>query len=174
MSDGAAAITPVVYQQLRRLAGSFLRRRAAGTLQPTALVHEAFLRLARADPERFHDREHFLAVAATAMRQILADHARRRGADKRGGGLRPVTLDGTALGAIAAIDAAALDVLQVDALITRLAALSPRQARLVELVVFGGLTNEEAARALGVSLSSVEKEWRRARAWMQHQLQEAG
>ncbi|MSP61769.1 MAG: RNA polymerase subunit sigma-70 [Myxococcales bacterium] len=137
----AAKLLPLVYAQLRKIAGSYFRgRNAAHTLQPTALVHEAFLRLVRQDPESIHDRDHFIAVAATAMRQILTDHA--------------------------------VDVLAIDAVLTRLAVLSPRQARIVELQFFGGLTVEEVARAMEVSKSLVEKEWRRARAWIQVALEE--
>jgi RNA polymerase sigma-70 factor (ECF subfamily) len=160
---------PIVYAHLRKLAGSYFRgRNSLQTLQPTALVHEVFLRLQREQPGKWKDRDHFIAVAATAMRQILVDHARKRHALKRGGGAR-VTLDTDVLGPQAG-EARAVDVLAVAAALEQLAELSPRQARIVELQFFGGLTVEEVGRVLGVSTSLVEKEWRRARAWMQRAL----
>lgn len=169
--EDASAITPLVYATLRKLAGSYLRGRQSATLQPTALVHEAFLRLVRQDPEMFRDREHFIAVAATAMRQIVIDYARRRTTAKRGGAASTITLDGAILDD--GVAGAAVDVLAVDAALTRLTALSPRQARVVELIFYGGLTTAETAHAIGVSLSLVEKEWRRARAWFHRELAEA-
>lgn len=164
----------VVYQELRRIAGAYFKAQHPGTtLQPTALVHEVYLRLFDRDPERYRDRRHFIAVAALAMRQILTDQARRRAAQKRGGTAQRITLDSAALSQVrsaADADAAVLDVLAVDDALVRLAALSPRQARIVELQFFGGLTAEETATSLDISLSLVEKEWRRARAWMQREL----
>ena len=163
-------LMPLVYGELRRIAASYLRSERGGhTLQPTALVHEAYLRLAREAGEKIRDRDHFIAVAATAMRQILTDHARRRHAQKRGGAAVRVTLDGALLGDGAG-EAAAVDVLSINAALTKLAELSPRQARIVELQFFGGLTVDEVARVLDVSKSLVEKEWRRARAWIQQQM----
>lgn len=164
---GAAALFPVVYDQLRRLAQGYLRQ-APHTLQPTALVHEVYLRVSR-ESAAPTDRSHFVAVAATAMRQILTDHARRKYARKRGGGAARVTLDGSAL-ADGHGEGRAVDVLAVNDALERLAALSERQARIVELQFFGGLTVDEVAQVLEVSKSLVEKEWRRARAWIQSQL----
>src|SRR5581483_9330599 len=130
-------------------------QRSAHTLQPTALVHEAFLRLCQ-HPVAFADRAHFIAVAATAMRQILIDHARRAGAKKRTGGLHRVTLDSAPLASRSA--PSPIDVLALDEALTRLAALSARQARIMELQLFGGMSVVEVAQALGVSKSLVEKE----------------
>jgi RNA polymerase sigma-70 factor (ECF subfamily) len=158
--------TPTVYAQLRKIAGSYLRGRDQHTLQPTALVHEAFLRLR--DEEQLVDRDHFLAVAATAMRQILIDHARKRLAQKRGGGDARVTLDSRVLDPKGGD--AAVEVLAVDDALGKLARLSARQARIVELQFFGGMTVEETARVMEISVSLVEKEWRRARAWMNREL----
>jgi RNA polymerase sigma factor (TIGR02999 family) len=155
---------PAVYAELRALAASYFRGRGAHTLQPTALVHEAFLRLEKhAGP--IADRAHFFAIAATAMRQILTDHARRRKALKRGGAARErVTLSN-----LAALESP-VDLVVLDDLLARLAALDGRQARLVELRFFAGLTEEEAAEILGVSLRTVQKEWRKARAWLYAEL----
>jgi RNA polymerase sigma factor (TIGR02999 family) len=160
-------LLPLVYPHLRKLASGYLRGRNQ-SLQPTALVHEAFLRLAGKDAAQFKDRDHFIAVAATAMRQILIDHARRKMAAKRGGGAA-VTLDSSALYGDES-ESKAVDVLAIDRVLARLYELSPRQARIVELQFFGGLTLEETARVMEISLSLVEKEWRRARAWMHREL----
>jgi RNA polymerase sigma factor (TIGR02999 family) len=170
--QAAAVIFPLVYDQLRRVAGSYLRDNASGhTLQPTALVHEAFLRLCQRDTP-FNDRAHFIAVAATAMRQILIDHARRTGAQKRGGGAARVTLQDLPSSGSGEAALSPVDVLALDAALTRLAALSPRQARVIELQFFGGMTVDEVAEAMAVSKSLVEKEWRRARAWIRSELAE--
>jgi RNA polymerase sigma-70 factor, ECF subfamily len=162
--DDAEALFVRVYEELRGLARGYLRG-ASHTLQPTALVHEAFLRMVR-QPHGWQDRNHFVAVAATAMRQILVDHARRRAAAKRGGGQSPVTLtelpDDAGTGPI--------DLLALDEALQRLAAVSPRQARIVELRCFGGLTVDETAEVLGISGSLAEKEWRRVRAWIRREL----
>ena len=165
-------VAGLVYGQLRKLAGAYLRGREGGTLQPTALVHEAYLRLARQDPGMFKDHQHFVAVAATAMRQIPTDHARRRAASKRGGDARRVTMDSGALSRVVA-QAAAVDVLEIDAALTRLSELSPRQARIAELMIYAGLTTDEAAGVLGISQSLAEKEWRRGRAFVRSQLGDA-
>jgi RNA polymerase sigma-70 factor, ECF subfamily len=160
-----------VYAHLRSLAGTYFRGKAAShTLQPTALVHEAFLRLMRRDGG-WEDRNHFIAVAATAMRQILTDHARRRSADKRGGGQAHLSL-GDWLPGDAAVrgDAGAVDALAMDDALKQLALMSPRQVRIVELRCFGGLTVEEAAEVLSLSRATVEREWRLARAWLRSAL----
>jgi RNA polymerase sigma-70 factor, ECF subfamily len=168
----------LVYDQLRRLAGSHFRGKPAShTLQPTALVHEAFMRLMRAEGG-FQDRGHFLAVASVAMRQILTDHARRRNAAKRRAGERVSWDDeesesGAATVAIAdgsSSDQHVVDILALDRALTKLATLRPRQARIVELRYFGGLTVEEVADLLIVSRQTVEKEWRQARAWLRAML----
>jgi RNA polymerase sigma-70 factor (ECF subfamily) len=159
VASDAAEWLPKVYGELRALAASYFRGRDS-TLQPTALVHEAFLRLVKPGAE-IKDRGHFFAVAATAMRQILTDRARRRRAQKRGGPDRErVTLSG-----IPAFESP-IDLVVLDDLLGRLAALDERQARLVELRFFAGLTEDEAAEALGVSLRTVQKDWRKARAWL--------
>jgi RNA polymerase sigma factor (TIGR02999 family) len=161
-ADAQAELVPQVYSELRALAASYLRgQRRDHTLQPTALVHEAFLRLVRADASAWQDRAHFFAVAATAMRQILTDHARRRQAAKRGGAEQVrVTLSGVAAGD------SPIDLIALNDILTKLAALDERQARIVELRFFGGLTEEEVASALGVSLRTVQKDWRSAKAWL--------
>ncbi|GAB4563366.1 MAG: ECF-type sigma factor [Haliangiales bacterium] len=158
-----------VYDKLHALAARhFARANAGATLQPTALVHEVYLRLVRQDPAKYGDREHFLAVAATAMRQIMIDRARRRQAAKRGGDRARVTLrDVAALGDRDAV----VDALGLDDLLTQLSDLSPRQAQVVEMRVFGGMTVAEIARVLETSASTVEREWRQARAWMRVQIE---
>jgi RNA polymerase sigma-70 factor, ECF subfamily len=155
---------PEVYAQLRALASRYLSAGSAPTLQPTALVHEAWLRLASAGGEApaWRDRSHFCAVAARAMRQALVDHLRRSRADKRGGGLERVTLTGV----LGHDPGAGVDVLALEDALAQLQALDARQARIVELRFYGGLSVPEAAECLGVSVSTVEKEWRAARAWL--------
>lgn len=164
----------LVYDQLRQLAGGYLRGDAAShTLQPTALVHEAFLRMMRQSGP-FTDRSHFLAVASVAMRQILTDHARRKSAKKRGGARTQITLDEEAAAGPTDAppgDQGIVDVLALDAALTRLASLKPRQAHIVEMRCFGGLTVEEIAEILGLSRQMIEKDWRRARAWLRHTLE---
>ncbi len=156
-----------VYDHLRALAEKYLRGRAGHTLQATALVHEAFLRMAEHDGgRRFtpESRAHLLAVAATAMRQILVDHARKKGSAKRGGGQLHVSLSGQA------DQGPQVDLVVLNDALTRLARLDPRQARVVELRVFAGLTNDEVAAAIGVSLRTVESDWRKVRAWLAAEL----
>jgi len=165
----AEELVQEVYKKLRALAGSYFRGQPGQhTLQPTALVHEAFLKLAAADPESWNDRSHFLAVAATAMRQILTDHARRRRAEKRGGHRERVTLSG-----IAASDSSDVDLLALEEILGKLAAVDERAARLVELRFFAGMTEDEAATALGVSTRTVQKDWRRVKAWLAVELDKA-
>jgi RNA polymerase sigma factor (TIGR02999 family) len=160
-----AELLPAVYGELRALAASYFRGRAAQTLQPTALVHEAFLRLTRYDAGEVRDRSHFMAVAATAMRQILTDRARRRYAQKRGGAERErVTLSGLAAGE------APVDLVALDDILTRLAALDERQARLVELRFYAGMTEDETAEVMGLSRRTVQNEWRKAKAWLAAEL----
>ncbi len=141
-----------------------------GLLQPTALVHEAWLKLGGSSGLEVRDRAHFLSVAATAMRQILVDHARARGAAKRGGGIRPMDLHSIDL---ASDGATPPEILEVDECLTRLARLDPRQAQVVEMRVFAGMTVEETAEALGVSPRTVELDWRMARAWLLRELSDA-
>jgi RNA polymerase sigma factor (TIGR02999 family) len=162
------ALLPIVYQELRRLAASYLRRERAGqTLQPTALVHEAYLRLLKDKPGRWQNRSHFCAIAAHSMRQILIERARARTAQKRGGVRQRVTLDeGLLAGGVRSIDLIALD----EAL-ERLAALDPDQGRLVELRFFGGLTVEETAEAMQISPATVKRHWTIASAWLARELE---
>lgn len=164
--DGSAAqrLLPLVYEELRALAGSHFRhQRADHTLQPTALVHEAFVRLIKAPDGQWKNRSHFFAVAATAMRQILTDHARRKKADKRGGAGEKIGLD-QALGA--ANDEKDIDIVALDEALTKLATLDARKHRVVELRFFGGLSMEEIAEVLEVSKTTIETDWRGARAWL--------
>jgi RNA polymerase sigma-70 factor, ECF subfamily len=168
-----AELMPRVYDELRRLAASYLRHERPGqTLQPTALVHEAFLRLSHEKHQSWKDRTHFLAIAALSMRQILVQRARARHAQKRGGrDAERITLDESVLPAAGNREpGAAVDVLALDAALEKLAALDPQQARLVELRYFGGLTVEEAADALGISPATVKRHWALARAWLKKEL----
>ncbi len=153
----------VVYPQLRRLAAGYLRgERRDHTLQPTALVNEAYLRLMGGTPVDYSDRVHFLAVAARTMRRVLVDHAKARRALKRGGDRLRVTLSEEKLGATDA----APDVLALDASLERLGERDPRKSRAIELHFFGGLTYDEIAEALGVSAATVSRELRFAKAWL--------
>lgn len=164
---GLDALLPTVYDELRRLAGAHMRReRGEHTLQATALAHEAFLRLADGAQVRWRGRAQFLAVAARAMRQILVDHARRRGSRKRGGGAARVPLSDT----VAAFGRPDLDVLAVHEALEDLAARDPRKARVVELRFFGGMTGREAAEVLGIAESTADDEWAFSRAWLRRRL----
>jgi len=159
---------PVVYEHLRQLAHRQLRREAEGhSLSTTALVHEAYLRLSDQRCAEFKDHGHFLAIAATAMRRILVDHARRRSATKRGGELHRIPLD-SAL-SLAADERAALLVALDDAL-QRLGQLDSRQARVIECRFFGGLTEEETAIALNVGTRTVKRDWAKARSWLYQEI----
>jgi len=160
-------LLPIVYQELRKLAARYLNGERAGhTLQPTALTHEAYLRLAGQRDAAWEGRSHFLCVAARAMRSVLVDHARRRKAQKRGGGQAPISLDTTSIVAgVAAVEFDDLDQALVD-----LSKMSERQAQVVELRYFAGLTIEETAQALGVSPVTVKRDWTMARAWLYREL----
>ncbi len=160
-------LIPLVYDELRRIAVRHMRReRVEHTLQPTALVNEAYVRLVDQTRVDWNGRTHFLAVASQAMRRLLIDHARGRGRDKRGGDLRRVELD-DALEHPATFDG---DVLAVHEALERLAGFDERQAKVVELRYFGGLGVDEVAEALGVSKRTVEAEWTHAKAWLQREL----
>lgn len=168
--DEAAAnrLLPLVYDELRLLAGSYFRNQNSDhTLQPTALVHEAYVRLINSDTAGWNDRAHFFAVAATAMRQILIDHARRKGADKRGGSWKQVSMDHASDRADFGSN---LDLLALDDAMRRLSEKSPRKAQVVELRVFGGLTCDETAAVLGISSKAAEADWYGARAWLRREL----
>jgi RNA polymerase sigma factor (TIGR02999 family) len=172
------ALLPVVYAELRRQARRALRRETAGhTLQPTALVHEAYLRLVDQRPIRWQSRAQFFGVAARCMRQVLVDAARTRRAVKRGRGAHPVTLndaDGVAAAPSAGGEDASVEVLALDSALARLAALDPDQARLVELRYFGGLTLDDTAATLGISAATVSREWTVARRWLRRELARGG
>jgi len=156
-------LMPLVYDELRRLADYYLRReRPDHTLQATALVHEAYLRLVGQTEVRLEDRAHFFGIAANLMRQILINHARDRRRLKRGGTAFKLSLD-EAQGVAAAPP---VDLMALDAALTSLAKLDPQKSRLIELRFFGGLTVEEAAEVLGISSATVKREWRAAKAWL--------
>ncbi|RRA47560.1 sigma-70 family RNA polymerase sigma factor [Acidipila sp. EB88] len=162
--DSAAAqqLFPLVYAELHRLAQHYMRReRRDHTLQPTALINEAFLRLA---PEAidWQDRQHFIAIAATTMRRVLVDHARAHHAQQRGGNLQRVELEDAQV----AIEDRTFEVLAVDQALTRLQEQNPRQARIIELRYFAGLTLEEVAVLLGIAERTVKRDWALARIWL--------
>lgn len=158
---------PLVYDKLHGMAHGRLRRRSPGqTLNTTALVHEAYLKLVDQTRARWNDRNHFLAVASVAMRHILVDYARRRTAGKRGGPERDVTLDDMQPGVIARAD----EILAIDQALGSLAELNERLARLVELRFFGGLSVAETAEVLEVSERTVKRDWRKARAFLYRML----
>jgi RNA polymerase sigma factor (TIGR02999 family) len=162
------SLLPLVYQELRRLAASYIRREKPGqTLQPTALVHEAYLRLMKDRPDRWQNRAHFCAIAAHSMRQILIERARARHAQKRFGGQARVTLEDSLVRG----GEQSIDLLALDEAIDRLAALDADQARIVELRFFGGLTVEETADAMGISPATVKRHWTIARAWLARELE---
>jgi RNA polymerase sigma factor (TIGR02999 family) len=155
-------LVPLVYQELRKRAAAYLRReRPNHTLQPTALVNEAYLRLMGQERVAWINRAQFFGVAAQAMRRILVDHAREREAAKRPGGIR-VTLD-EGMRSVAPIDC---ELLMLDSVLQELAAIDPRQARIVEMRYFGGLSEEEVAAILSLSRATITREWRSARAWL--------
>ncbi|MEM9532628.1 MAG: ECF-type sigma factor [Pseudomonadota bacterium] len=160
------ALWQSVYRELRDIAGrQFARERSNHTLQPTALVGEALERLYRLDRIEWQDRAHFIAMGARIMREILIDHARRRGAGKRDFGQR-VTLTGGAL----ADGGAPLELLDLDEALSALAEFDPQKAKLVELRFFGGLSSEEAAAVLDVSATTAKRQWQAARAWLYRRL----
>ena len=161
-SQGAEQMAPRVYEELRRLASAYMRGERPGqTIQATALVHEAYLRLARAGTP-WHDERHFVGIAARSMRQILVERARARGAQKRWAGLDRVTLSDAL--AVAAHPESMLP--SLDEALKRLEAIDPEQARIVELRYFVGLSVEEAAEALGLSPATLKRRWALARAWL--------
>ena len=156
-------LVDVIHQELRRRAAARLRHERPGhVLQPTALVHEVYLRLIGDHPMSWQNRNHFLAVASEMMRHILVDHARRRKMGKRSGGWTRVTLDEE----IARHDPREVDLLDLDAALSELAGFDARKGQTAELRFFGGLSLEDIARAQGVSRATVERDWRAARAWL--------
>ena len=160
-------LIPIVYAELRSLAARYLRdEHAAATLQPTALVHEAYLRLIAQDMPDWECRSHFFGVAAHLMRQILVDHARRHRSQKRGGGVKPLPLEE----ALAFAPVKSDGVLALDEALTALAAVDVRKSKVIELRFFGGLSVEETARTLNVSVGTVGREQRLAEAWLHREL----
>ena len=169
-SQSLDSMLPQLYDELRRLAANYLQReRPDHTLQPTALVHEVYLRLAGDKPIEWKDRAHFLGIAARVMRRILASSAVTRNAQKRGGGVAKLALDD-------ALDFSTdcnLSLAGVDEALRSLEAIDPRQGRVVELRFFGGLTIEEIGEVLQVSAATVKREWSTAKLWLQHELRTA-
>ncbi len=162
-------LIPLVYKELRRMAHQYMRRERAGnTLQTSALINEAYIRLIDYKKMRWQDRAHFFAVAAQAMRRILVERARSRGRDKRGGAAQRVSLDEAA--DVAAERAA--DIIALDDALTYLSAIAPRKGQIVELRYFGGLNIDETAEVLGVSSPTVQREWRAAKAWLYRAISE--
>lgn len=165
--DALDALLPLVYDELHRQAAAYMRREQPGhTIQATALVHEAYLRLMKEPNTRWQNRAHFCAIAANSMRQILVERARARKRLKRAGDRQRITLSD----AIPAPAAEAVDVELLDAALTRLAGMDPELARLVELRFFGGLSIEETADVLGVSPATVKRSWATARAWLKREM----
>jgi RNA polymerase sigma factor (TIGR02999 family) len=164
--EASERLLPLVYDELKALARARLAHVPPGnTLQPTALVHEAYMRLLGNQGGSWQNRSHFFGIATQAMRRILVDHARRRHAGKRAGGER-ITLDD----ALAAAPEPSVDLVALDEALTKLDALDPRQARVVELRFFGGLDVEQTAETLGISVSTVKRDWTFARAFLQREL----
>jgi len=164
--EALQALIPLVYQELHRIAQHHLRQeRSDHTLQSTALVHEAYLRLMKQGPAEVANRAHFLAVASQLMRQILVDHARGHRAAKRGGGFKLELND-----AMSAQKAQSMDLVALDDALNELAKLDPQQSRIVELRFFGGLSIEETAEIVSISPTTVKREWATARAWLRRQI----
>lgn len=167
-------LMPLVYQELRRLASNYLRRERAGhTLQPTALVNEAYLKLIDQKNARWQNRAQFYGVAAQLMRRILVDHARAHQAGKRGGldQQRLSITSAAEIGAKQVISEPAIDLLALHEALNELAEIDPQQSRIVELKFFGGLSIEETAEVLGVGHATVERDWKMARAWLRRKLE---
>lgn len=166
--DAEARLIPLVYDELRRIAARYMRKeRADHSLQPTALVHEAYLKLRRMNAINWQSRSHFLAVSAHTMRQILVDHARAKNAGKRGAEWDKVGCD---VGELLAATAATVNIVELDEALGRLEAFDQRQARVVEMRFFGGLNEDEIGAELGISERTVKRDWRIARAWLYHEL----
>jgi RNA polymerase sigma factor (TIGR02999 family) len=166
--DVAAQLVPLIYDELRRIAGAQMRReRPSHTLQATAVVNEAYIRLAGDKDIQWQNRAHFFAIAAVTMRRVLLDYARQRHAGRRGGeGARKVDLDANLL----VCDDRLEDVVALDQVLSRLSVMDPDQGRIVELRFFAGLNVEETAEVMGISTSTVKREWRLAKAWLDREL----
>jgi RNA polymerase sigma-70 factor, ECF subfamily len=166
--DAVDALVPIVYSELRKLAGHYLKREREGhTLQPTALVHEAFLKLVEQETQ-WQNRTHFFAMAANLMRRILVDYARGHNAEKRGGAVEKVVLED----AFVFVKEKPAELLALNEALEDLAKIDPRRAKVVELRFFGGLNNDEIAEALGVHSNTVLRDWNLARAWLKTRMQE--
>lgn len=165
--EAASSLIPLVYKELHRLAGAYMRReRIDHTLQPTALVHEAFIKLVQHHSIDWQSRAHFFGIAAQVMRRILVDHARGHLRDKRGGGQRAVPIDEVLVFA----PEQSQELLKLDDALQRLTQLDPRQGKIVELRFFGGLTVEQTADLLGISPKTVKRDWSMAKAWLHGEL----
>jgi RNA polymerase sigma factor (TIGR02999 family) len=169
--DVAGQIVPLIYDELRRIAGAQMRRERPGhTLQATAVVNEAYMRMVGEQQLQWQNRAHFFAIAAITMRRVLLDYARQHHAGRRGGeGARKVDIDAELLVGQDRLE----DVVAVDEVLTRLTALDPEQGRIVELRFFAGLNVEETAEVMGISPSTVKREWRLAKAWLDRELSTA-
>lgn len=166
-SGAADELLPVVYDELRRIAAAAMRReRSDHTLQPTAIVHEAYMRIVGGQPVRWQGRAHFMSVAAGAIRRVLIDHARRTHRAKRGGDRQRVPLDDRSVGTSTPV----VDLIDLHEALERLEAMNPRQSRVVELRFFGGLTNDDVAEVMGLARSTVSDEIAFARAWLAKEL----
>lgn len=163
----AEELFALVYGELRKLAGSYLKRERSGhTLQPTALVHEAYIKLVDITDIQWADRSHFFAVSASIMRNILVDHTRSRHADKRGGGAARIPIDDL----LSLSTKPDIDILELDEALVELAKFDAKQSQIVELRFFGGLTIEDTAAVLGISPATVKREWTIAKAWLYRKL----
>jgi len=172
-SDGnrasADALLTIVYDELRKIAAQYLSKERSGhTLQPTALVHEAYMKLVDISDIKWQDRAHFFAVSANVMRHILVDHARAKRAAKRGGSAQRIEFDD----AVSLSNEPNVDLLAIDESLKELAKFDEQQSRIVELRFFGGLTIEETAHVVGISPATVKREWSVAKAWLRRRLQE--
>jgi RNA polymerase sigma factor (TIGR02999 family) len=166
-SSALAEVFPLIYDELRRLAKAQLQREPDGhTLSPTALVHEAYIRLIDYSRMEWNGRSHFLAVAATAMRRILVDHARGHRSAKRGGALKRVPIESVELG----IEDRADLLIAVDEALVRLKDVDPRQAKVVECRFFGGMTEDETAEALGIGVRTAKRDWAKAKVWLHREI----
>ena len=164
-TDALDLLMPAVYAELKKTASALMRRERDGhTLQPTALVHEAWMRMVRQDRVTFEHRKQFFGLAAQVMRRILVDHARATRASKRGGGIEPASLDAVTI----ATEDKAFDLLALDHALTELSRVDPRQAQVIELRYFGGLTIDELAETLGVSAGTIGRAQRAAEAWLSY------
>jgi len=165
--DAAGQLIPLVYGELRRMAGAYMRKERSGhTLQPTALVNEAYMRLVGGDAH-CQNRAHFFAIAAHTMRQVLLNYARERRAEKRGGAAaHKVDLDAELLVSTDSLE----EVIAIDDLLDRLEQISPRQSRMIELRFFAGLNVEETAEVMGISTITVQRDWRSAKAWLHREM----